>query len=143
MAYSVLEIFLVPLMRCISPFDNGSYHMDTIRTNRTNRQLGQGRQASLSIQRVGNILSPLMRCILHSTTGLLRMDDSTATAQLFYDSYLFRCIGQPSLCPSERNSVCDLHCRIRVDRRVNHNPRYSHRRTCGSAEISPPQNLLA
>ena len=42
-------------MICISPFDNGSYHIGTIRTNRTNRQL---RQASLSIQRVGNILSP-------------------------------------------------------------------------------------
>ena len=42
-------------MRCISPFDNGSYHMGTIRTNRTNRHLGQ---ASLRIQRVGHILSP-------------------------------------------------------------------------------------
>ena len=42
-------------MRCISPFDNGSYHMGTIRTNRTNRQLGQ---ASLSIQRVGHSQSP-------------------------------------------------------------------------------------
>ena len=40
---------------CISPFDNGSYSMGTIRTNRTNRRLGQ---ASLSIQRVGHILSP-------------------------------------------------------------------------------------
>ena len=68
MAYSMLEIFLDPLMRCISPFDNGSYHMGTIRTNRTNRQLGQGRQASLSIQRVGNIL-PLMRCISPSDNG--------------------------------------------------------------------------
>ena len=57
LAYSVLgfrEIFKVPLMRCISPFDNGSYHTGTIRTNRTNRQLGQ---ASLSIERVANILS--------------------------------------------------------------------------------------
>ena len=42
-------------MRCISPFDNGSYHMVTIRTNRTNRQLGEG---SLTIQAPRNILSP-------------------------------------------------------------------------------------
>jgi len=43
------------LMRCISPLDNGLYHTGTIRTNRTNPQLGQ---ASLSIQRVEHILSP-------------------------------------------------------------------------------------
>ena len=43
------------LMRCISPFDNGSYHMVTIRTNRTNRQLGEG---FLGIQLLRNILSP-------------------------------------------------------------------------------------
>ena len=42
-------------MRCISPFDNGSYHMVTIRTNRTNRQLGEG---SLTIQAPRNIPSP-------------------------------------------------------------------------------------
>lgn len=42
-------------MRCISPLDNGLYHMGTIPTNRTNPQLGQ---ASLSIQRVEHILSP-------------------------------------------------------------------------------------
>ena len=42
-------------MRCISPFDNGSYHMGTVRTNRTNRQLGEG---FLGLHRVRNILSP-------------------------------------------------------------------------------------
>ena len=40
---------------CISPFDNGSYRMDTIRTNQTNRQLREGYHG---IQRVRNILSP-------------------------------------------------------------------------------------
>ena len=38
-----------------SPFDSGLYHLGTIRTNRTNRQLGQ---TSLRIQRLGHILSP-------------------------------------------------------------------------------------
>ena len=42
-------------MRYISPLDNGSYHMGTIRTNRTSRQLGEG---FLGIQHVRNILSP-------------------------------------------------------------------------------------
>ena len=42
-------------MRCISPFDKGSYHTGTIRTNRTNRQLERG---FLGLQRVRNILSP-------------------------------------------------------------------------------------
>ena len=74
LAYSVLEI--VPLMRCISPFDNGSYHMGTICAN---RQLGQ---ASLSIQRVGHILSPVNEMHLHSRTGritcarFVRIDNS-------------------------------------------------------------------
>ena len=46
---------VVPLMKCISPFDNGLYHMATIRTNRTNRHLGQG---FLNIQHVKHIRSP-------------------------------------------------------------------------------------
>ena len=78
-------------------FDNGSYHMGTTRTNRTNRQLGQ---PSLSIQRVGHILSPphemhfsiRQRIVSHGHDSF----ESTAIAQLFYDSYLLRCIGQPS-----------------------------------------------
>ena len=84
-------------MGCISPFDNGSYHMGTIRTNRMNRQLGEG---FLGLQRVRNILSPpnemqfsiRQRLVSHGHDSY----ESTATAQLFYDSYLFRCIGQPS-----------------------------------------------
>ena len=93
----VLDIFKVPLMRCISPFDSGSYHMGTIRTNRTNRQLGEG---LLGLHRVRNILSPpneiqfsiRQRVVPHGHD----LYESTATAQPFYDSYLFRCIGQPS-----------------------------------------------
>ena len=96
LAYSVLEIFYIPLMRCISPFDNGSYHMDTIRTNRTNRQLGEG---FLGLRHVRNILrgpnemhfSIRQRVVSHGHDSY----ESTATAQLFYDSCLFRCIGQP------------------------------------------------
>ena len=42
-------------MRCICPFDNGSYHMGTICTSRTNRQFGQ---ASLRTQHAAHILSP-------------------------------------------------------------------------------------
>ena len=49
------KLFEVPLMRCISPFDNGSYHTGTIRTNRTNSELERG---FLGLQRVRNILSP-------------------------------------------------------------------------------------
>ena len=99
-AHYVLEILKVPLMRCISPFDNGSYHMGMIRTNRTNRQLGEG---FLGIQRVRNILSPLNEMhfsirqrVVSTNVLLVRIDDSMASAQLFYNSYLFRCIGQPS-----------------------------------------------
>ena len=87
-------------MTCISPFDNGSYHMGTIRTNRTNRHLGQGAHG---IQRLRNILSPpndmhfsIRQRVVSRNVLLVRIDDSIASAQLFYDSYLFRCIGQPS-----------------------------------------------
>ena len=74
-------------MRCISPFDNGSYHMVTIRTNRTNRQLGEG---SLTIQAPRNILSPpnemhfsIRQRVVSTNAHLLRIDDSKATQQLF------------------------------------------------------------
>ena len=53
-------------MRCISPFDNESYHMGTIRTNNSDK-----------VEK--------------------RLSAYNATAQLFYDSYLFTCIGQPSV----------------------------------------------
>ena len=101
LAYSRLEISQVPLMRCISPFDNGSYDMGTIRTNRTNRQLGE---RFLGIQRVRNILSPpnemhfsSRQRVVSTNVLLVRIDDSIASAQPFYDSYLFRCIGQPNI----------------------------------------------
>ena len=77
----------VQLMRCISPIDNGSYHMVTIRTNRTNRQLGEG---FLTMQRVRNILSPpneinfsIRQRVVSTSVHLVRIDDSKATAQLF------------------------------------------------------------
>ena len=100
-------------MRCISPFDNGSYHMATIRTNQTNRQLGEG---FLALQRVRNILSApnemhfsIRQRVVSTNVHLLRIDDSIPTAQLFYDSYLFRCIGQPSVFDTE--CVARLHAR--------------------------------
>ena len=74
-------------MRCISPFDSGSYHMVTIRTNRTNRQLGEG---SLTILAPRNILSPpnemhfsIRQRVVSTNAHLLRIDDSKATQQLF------------------------------------------------------------
>ena len=106
---NIFQIFLqdttqtsvkVPLMRCICPFD-GSYHTAMIRTNPTNRQEG-----FLGIQRVRNILSTpnemhfsigqRVSTAVSTNVHLLRIDDLIPTAQLFYDSYLFRCIGQPS-----------------------------------------------
>ena len=103
-------------MRCISPFDSGSYHMGTIRTNRTNRQLGEG---FLGLHRVRNILSPpdeiqfsiRQRVVPHGHD----LYESTATAQPFYDSYLFRCIGQPSpkrLPFTDRPCFCDVFSRL-------------------------------
>ena len=99
-------------MRCVSPFDNGSYHMGTIRTNRTNRQLAEG---FLGLHRVRNILSPpneiqfsiRQRVVSHGHD----LYESTATAQPFYDSYLFRCIGQPSQTFSFPHT---LHCFIKT-----------------------------
>ena len=77
----------LPTLRCIPPFDNGSYHMVTIRTNRTNRQLGEG---FLTMQRPRNILSPpnemhvsIRQRIVSTKAHLVRIDDSKATAQLF------------------------------------------------------------
>ena len=74
-------------MRYISPFDNGSYHMVTIGTNRTNRQLGKG---FLTMQRLRNIVSPpnemlfsIRQRIVSTNAHLVRIDDSKATAQLF------------------------------------------------------------
>ena len=74
-------------MRCISPFDNGSYHMVTIRTNRTNRQLREG---FLGMQLLRNILSPpnemhfsIRQRVVSTNAHLLRIDDSKATQQLF------------------------------------------------------------
>ena len=74
-------------MRCISPFDNGSYHMVTIRTSGTNRQLGEG---FLGMQLLRNILSPpnemhfsIRQRVVSTNAHLLRIDDSKATQQLF------------------------------------------------------------
>ena len=51
-----------------------------------------------------NILSPpndmhfsIRQRVVSKNVLLVRIDDSIASAQLFYDSYLFRCIGQPWL----------------------------------------------
>ena len=111
-------------MRCISPFDNGSYHICTNRSNRsnrTNRQLGEG---SLDLQRVRNILSPpnemhfsiRQRVVPHGHDS----HESTGTAQLFYDSYLFRCIGQPS---STESAI--THRYLKGARILQHNRSYN------------------
>ena len=87
-------------MRCISPLDNGLYHMGAIHTNRTNPQLGQ---ASLSIQRVEHILSPAseihfsirQRVVSHGHDSYESNESTTRTSVSQHRAWwtLMRCIS--------------------------------------------------
>ena len=67
-------------MRCISPFNNGSYHMGMIRTN---RQLGEG---FLALQCVRNIL---MRCISPFDNGSYQQMSIYSESTIRYQLHSF------------------------------------------------------